>query len=209
MPRPTRRRELRPPNERLGSGNNPYFAAVFPAQPFLAVTDFTLFPFPMLALKRIVTVAVMVYLLLALLFILAPAVRASFVDMGSGLSVLEKEREFYRIMFLIGAGLLTLHLITENLDSVLLRRAVSQNEGKINELKAKLYDHQQRTATPLSVPGGRTIDGRLPDALPTQSQAAGTVSTTENRTADHLPQPTYPQSDPSLGNTPPAERPVL
>ena len=165
----------------------------------------------MLALKRIVTVAVMVYLLLALLFILAPAVRASFVDMGSGLSVLEKEREFYRIMFLIGAGLLTLHLITENLDSVLLRRAVSQNEGKINELKAKLYDHQQRTATPLSVPGGRTIDGRVaePVPMPIQSQAAGTVSQTENRTADHLPRPTFPQSDPSLGNTPPAERPAL
>ena len=163
----------------------------------------------MLALKRIVTVAVMVYLLLALLFILAPAVRASFVDMGSGLSVLEKERQFFYVLFVIGAGLLTLHLITENLDSVLLRRAVNQHESKINELKAKLYDHQQRTATPLSVPGGRTIDGRLPDAAPFQGQAAGTASSADTRPADPLPRPTYPQSDPSLGNTPPAERPAL
>ncbi|MBF9142390.1 hypothetical protein [Hymenobacter properus] len=167
----------------------------------------------MLALKRIVTVAVMVYLLLALLLVLAPAVRTTVMDMGSGLSELEKERSFYYTLFLIGVGLLALHLITENLDSVLLRRSVSQQENKINELKAKLYDHQQRTTAPVAVATARTVDGRtlgepLP-AHPTQSQAAGTVSNTEYRTPDHLPQPTFPQSDPSLSNTPPAERPPL
>ena len=155
----------------------------------------------MLALKRIVTVAVMVYLLLALLFILAPAVRSTVTGMGSGLSVIEQERQFFYVMFLIGAIVLTLQLITENLDSTLLRRAVSQHEGKINELKAKLYDTQQRTTAPV-VQGSRTIDGRLTNTtLPT--------STTENRTADRLPQPTFPQSDPSLSNTPPADRPPL
>jgi hypothetical protein len=170
----------------------------------------------MLALKRIVTVAVMIYLLLALLFVLAPAVRTTFMDMGSGLSGLEKERQFYYTMFVIGALLLALHLITENLDSVMLRRAVSQHEGKINELKAKLYDQQQRSnvSNAPATPGSRTIDGRVaaePTSVqqPTQSQAAGTVSVTENRTTDHLPQPIFPQSDPSLTNTPPAERPPL
>ena len=166
----------------------------------------------MLALKRIVTVAVMIYLLLALLFILAPAVRTTLMDMGSGLSELEKERQFYYTLFVIGAGLLALHLITENLDSVLLRRTVSQHEGKINELKAKLYDHQQRVVTPAAGPSSRTIDGRVsPDAraTPTQSQAAGTVSASEAHTPDHIPHPVFPQSDPSLTNTPPAERPPL
>ncbi|MBF9221758.1 hypothetical protein [Hymenobacter ruricola] len=168
----------------------------------------------MLALKRIVTVAVMVYLLLALLFVLAPAVRASVMGMGTGLSALEQERSFYYTMFLIGAGILALHLITENLDSVMLRRSVSQHENKINELKAKLYDQQQRATPPVGVPTARTVDGRVaaepvPTAHLTQSQAAGTVSATENRTTDHLPQPTFPQSDPSLTNTPPAERPPL
>lgn len=155
----------------------------------------------MLALKRIVTVAVMVYLLLALLFILAPAVRSTVTGMGSGLSVIEQERQFFYVMFVIGAIVLTLQLITENLDSTLLRRTVNQYEGKINELKAKLYDTQQRTTAPI-VQGSRTIDGRLTNTtLPT--------STTENRTADRLPQPTFPQSDPSLSNTPPADRPPL
>ena len=169
----------------------------------------------MLALKRIVTVAVMVYLLLALLFVLAPAVRTSVMGMGTGLSALEQERSFYYTLFLIGAGLLALHLITENLDSVMLRREVSQHENKINELKARLYDHQQRATAPVGVPTARTVDGRITtetapvQTQPTQSQAAGTVSVTENRTSDHLPQPIFPQSDPSLTNTPPAERPPL
>ena len=168
----------------------------------------------MLALKRIVTVAVMIYLLLALLFILVPAVRTSVADMGAGLSVPEKERQFFYTMFVIGAALMALHLLTENLDSVLLRRTVNQHEGKINELKAKLYDQQQRTSITPPATGPRTIDGRNLDAPvvrehPTQSEVAGTVSTSENRTADHLPQPTFPQTDPSLSNTPPAERPPL
>ena len=156
----------------------------------------------MLALKRIVTVAVMIYLLLALLFILVPAVRSSVMGIGSGLSAIEQERQFFYVMFVIGAVVLALQLITENLDSTLLRRAVNQNEGKINELKAKLYDHQQRGTTPV-MPGSRTIDGRVTEpAIPSTRPA-------EHRTPDNLPQPTFPQSDPSLGNTPPADRPPL
>jgi hypothetical protein len=156
----------------------------------------------MLALKRIVTVAVMVYLLLALLFILAPAVRSTVMGMGSGLSVLDQERQFFYVMFVIGAIVLTLQLVTENLDSTLLRRAVNQNEGKINELKAKLYDHQQRGNTPV-VPGSRTIDGRI---IEPNIPATRPI---ENRPVDPLPQPTFPQNDPSLSNTPPADRPPL
>jgi len=156
----------------------------------------------MLALKRIITVAVMVYLLLALLFILAPAVRSSVMGIGSGLSVLEQERQFFYTMFVIGAVVLALQLVTENLDSSLLRRVVNQNEGKINELKAKLYDHQQRSTAPV-VPGSRTIDGRITEpAIPATRPL-------ENRSAAPLPQPTFPQNDPSLSNTPPADRPPL
>ena len=152
----------------------------------------------MLALKRIVTVAAMVYLLLALLFLLAPAVRTSVMGMGTGLSVLEQERQFYYTMFVIGAIVLAVHLVTENLDSMLLRRSVSQQEMKVNELKAKLYDQQQRTGAPVLTPTSRTIDGRLTDAPQPGS-----------RTPENLPRPPFPQSDPSLPNTPPAERPLL
>ncbi len=150
----------------------------------------------MLAVKRIVTIAVMVYLLLALLFVLAPGARNSVMDMGSGLSALEKERQFYYVMFIIGAVVMGLQLITENLDSVLLRRSVTQHEGKINELKAKLYDTQQRATAPMPPPTSRTVDGRLP------IEPARPVS-------DYLPQPTLPPSDPSRSNPSPTERPPL
>ena len=161
----------------------------------------------MLALKRLVTVAVMIYLLLALLFILVPSVRTSVADMGAGLSEPEKERQFFYVMFVIGAVLMALHLITENLDSTLLRRTVNQHEGKINELKAKLYDQQQRTGIAPTTTGSRTIDGRNLGAPVVREQPAAYPA--ETRPADPLPQPTFPQSDPSLSNTPPADRPPL
>ena len=150
----------------------------------------------MLALKRIVTVAVMIYLLLALLFVLVPAVRSSVMGIGSGLSAIEQERQFFYVMFVIGAVIMALHLLTENLDSVMLRRTVTQHEGKINELKARLYDQQQRTSITPPATGPRTIDGR-------------NLNAPVVRPAEPLPHPTFPQSDPSLGNTPPADRPPL
>ena len=162
----------------------------------------------MLTLKRIVTVAVMIYLLLALLFILVPAVRMSVMGMGSGLSAMEQERQFFYVLAVIGAVIMALHLLTENLDSVLLRRTVTQHEGKINELKAKLYDQQQRTGIAPQTTGSRTIDGRNLEA-PVVTTRPVAPSNTEDRTADHLPQPTFPQNDPSLSNTPPADRPPL
>ena len=161
----------------------------------------------MLALKRIVTVAVMLYLLLALLFIFVPAVRTSVADMGAGLSVPEKERQFFYVVFVIGAIIMALHLLTENLDSVILRRSVTQHEGKINELKARLYDQQQRSSMPAPATGPRTIDGRTLNAPVVREQS--TTYPTETRSADPLPQPIFPQHDPSLANTPPADRPPL
>jgi hypothetical protein len=101
----------------------------------------------MLALKRIVTVAVMVYLLLALLFLLLPAVRSSVAGLGGSGSLVDDERNFFYVLSFIGVVVLALHLITENIDSSVLRRTVGQQDSKINELKAKLYDVHQPTGT--------------------------------------------------------------
>jgi len=101
----------------------------------------------MLALKRIVTVAVMVYLLLALLFLLLPAVRTNVAELGSGVSPMENERNFFYVLSFVGVVVLALHLIVENIDSSVLRRTVAQQDQKVNELKAKLYDVHQPTTT--------------------------------------------------------------
>ncbi|QIL76921.1 hypothetical protein [Hymenobacter sp. HDW8] len=95
----------------------------------------------MLAFKRLVNVVVMVYLLLALLFILMPASR-DFMMSSMGLSGDLGLATFYNTMFVIGAVLLALELIVENLYNVALQRDLSRQAGKVNELKARLYDHQ-------------------------------------------------------------------
>jgi hypothetical protein len=96
------------------------------------------------ALKKFITVVVMVYLLLAVLFFLFPAVRTTVAEWGSGTSPTENERNFYQLLAIIGAVVLAAQLVIENLDSSLLRHTVGQQDSKINELKAKLYDSHQR-----------------------------------------------------------------
>ena len=187
----------------------------------------------MLALKRFLTIVVMVYLLLTLLFYLVPSVRDTVAGFSPGLSGVDRERAFFYWLAAIGAVILGLHLLTENADSSLLRRQVAQNEGKVNELKARLYDQQQQAVRPAStiprpvevVPStgsGFTISAN-PDAIPRTSAYgnapaadrlhSASASTTEPAGADGYgtgaDRPVFPQSDPSLGNTPPADRPAL
>lgn len=104
----------------------------------------------MLALKRIVTVVVMVYLLIALLFLLFPALRTSISGVaGNGAPGPYQERDFFMMLCWVGVVVLGLHLLTENLDSTLLRRNLAQQDNRINELKAKLYDVQQPAGRPV------------------------------------------------------------
>lgn len=117
----------------------------------------------MLAFKRFISVAVLVYLLLAALFFLVPAVRTTVAEWGAGLSPTENERNFYQVLAAIGAVLMAVQLVVENIDSGVLRRTVGQQDSRINELKAKLYDHQTTTPSPAS-PGV---------AYPTAAEAAG------------------------------------
>jgi hypothetical protein len=124
----------------------------------------------MFALKRIVTVVVMVYLLIALLFLLFPALRTSISDtMGNGAPGPYQERDFFIMLTWIGVVVLGLHLVVENLDSTLLRRNVAQQDNRINELKAKLYDVQQ--------PAGRPVVATTTDpavSYPTAAEARRT-----------------------------------
>lgn len=180
----------------------------------------------MLALKRFVTVVVMVYLLLALLFYLVPSVRATLAGFSPSLSAEAQEQQFFYWLAAIGAIILTLQLLTENADSALLRRQVSQHEGKVNELKAKLYDHQQQTVRPASTvprpvdvvarpleptpqPGSGFTISANPDAIPRQSVYRDENTTGSDGFGPEADRPLFPQSDPSLSNTPPADRPAL
>jgi hypothetical protein len=159
----------------------------------------------MLAIKRLVTVLVMVFVLLGVLLILVPSVRASAEGMfGSGPVGL------YYALFITGLVLLGLQLITENLDSVLLRREVATHTGKINELKARLYDQQaalrerefqQRpveVAAPVA-PAPTTIVTPVV-AAPTTTYAPETGRAIPGQPGHDVEHPTFPQSDPGLAN---------
>jgi hypothetical protein len=136
----------------------------------------------MLALKRIVTVAVMAYLLIALLFLLFPALRVSISGMaGNGAPGPYQERDFFMTLCWVGVAILALHLITENLDSTLLRRTAAQQDNRINELKAKLYDVQQ----PASRPVATTTTAAPSVSYPTAAEARRSDETSVT------PPPTY------------------
>jgi hypothetical protein len=120
----------------------------------------------MLVFKRIVTVAVLVYLLLALLFFLFPAVRSSVAGLNGSGSAIDDERNFFYVLAIIGAVLLALEVVIENLDSSLLRREAMKQESKVNELKAKLYDAQH-------LPSAAPATTHQPSvSYPTATQAA-------------------------------------
>lgn len=150
----------------------------------------------MLFLKRLVTILVMVYLLLALLFIFSPAARDTF---ASAIGLGAEPATFYNTLFVTAVVLLGLHLLTENLDSALLRRTVSQREGKINELKARLYDQQieLRERDFQQRPGVATGTTTYPDD--TLTTAPPPVDATRPVEPSR---PMFPQEDPSLSNAP-------
>ncbi|MGI4742317.1 MAG: hypothetical protein ACRYG7_44740 [Janthinobacterium lividum] len=117
----------------------------------------------MLFLKRIVTVIALVYLLLSLLILFFPFVRTSTVGIFSAYS-LPMEINMLLGFTWASVGVVGLLLIFENLDSGLLRRTVSQQEKKINELKAQLFDATKPLPTP--TPGVRTSPYPSPTASP-------------------------------------------
>jgi len=143
----------------------------------------------MLALKRFINIIAMVYLLLALLFIFSPATRdtfASALGLNTAATIGNPDSAynlatFYNTLFITGLVLLGLELLVENLNSLGLHRDISRHENKINELKAKLYDHQMEQRD-------RDLQRRAVSTPP----PADPVSHT----------PIFPQSDPGLANAP-------
>lgn len=149
----------------------------------------------MLIIRRIATVAVMVYLLLTVLFIVTGGAR----DAMMALTGNHDPAAFWYVMTLIGAGLLLLLLLTENAYNVAMRRDITRHELKVNELKAKLYDHQmdQRGT---DVRAGTTVPRPepAPGAIPRGSMSAppaGTPYSGDDHPTDH--------------NSPAPERPLM
>ena len=100
--------------------------------------------------KRIVTVIALVYLLFASLMLFFPFVRQSTAGIF-GIYSLPLEVNFLLGLAWSSIAVVGLLLVFENIDSGLLRREVTQQERKINELKAQLFDAKRTTVS--SLPG--------------------------------------------------------
>jgi hypothetical protein len=105
----------------------------------------------MLFLKRIVTIIALVYLLLMLLILFFPFVRSSTVGIFSAYS-LPMEINLLLGFAWASVGVIGMLLLFENLDSSLLRRNISKQEQKINELKAELFDAKKPVTPPITGP---------------------------------------------------------
>lgn len=102
-------------------------------------------------LKRIATILALVYLLFALLILFFPFVRTSSVGIFSAYS-LPMEINMLLGFTWASVAVIGLLLIVENIDSGLLRRTIGQQEKKINELKAQLFDAKKPLSPPVNSP---------------------------------------------------------
>ncbi len=119
-------------------------------------------------IKRAVTVLALIYLVLALLLLFFPFVRSSTIGIFSVYSLPMEVNLLLGFMW-VSVAVVGLLLISENIDSGLLRRTVSKQEQKINELKAQLFDAKKPLGAPAyPMPAAPTSPGV---AYPTADQA--------------------------------------
>ena len=116
-------------------------------------------------LKRIVTALALIYLLFMLLILFFPFVRSSTVGIFSVYS-LPMEINLLLGFAWASVGIVGLLLVFENIDSGLLRRTVGQQEKKINELKAQLFDAQKPLAPPATTVPRPTPSTYMPPSPP-------------------------------------------
>ncbi len=109
----------------------------------------------MQTIKRFVTILALVYLLVALLLLFIPFERLSTVGI---FGVYSLAMEVNILLGFTWAGLIVvgLLLVFENLDSGLLRRTIEQQDKKINELKAQLFDAKKPLGGSVIGSGGRS-----------------------------------------------------
>ncbi|WP_192823033.1 hypothetical protein [Rufibacter sp. LB8] len=101
--------------------------------------------------KKIINVTVMVYLVIALLFLL----RILSVDKFVTLFDLPDAGSFLRGLLWVGALLLLTELLVENAYIASLKKGLEQEHREITKLKAQLYDERMKSsnASLLATPG--------------------------------------------------------
>lgn len=89
-------------------------------------------------LRKLVNFAALLFILIAAL-VLFNIIGVTYLD---GNFTNFNPENFYYAMFAIATILLVLYLLVTNLHTLTLKRNLTLAENRINELKAKLYDHK-------------------------------------------------------------------
>ncbi|MBA9079330.1 MULTISPECIES: hypothetical protein [Rufibacter] len=108
-------------------------------------------------LKKIINIAVMAYLIIALLFLL----RILSVDKFVALFDMADAAAFYRRLLWAGVLLLLAELLVENAYIATLKRGLALEHRQLTELKAKLYDQRLNTEAAAQTPAP-PLDNTVP-----------------------------------------------
>lgn len=150
-------------------------------------------------IKKIVNIGVMLYLVAAALIYL------DILNVGQ-----DTTPGFYTGFFVVGGVLMLLELIVENLYILTLKRSLGQNQQKINELKAMLYDHKQeiqhirnrQAEESATTPPATTIPPTY-----TTATAPITAAPTGTEPVPQVIKPVEPASNPNIIITPGSQEP--
>lgn len=150
--------------------------------------------------KKILNILVMVYLLVAFLFLLRILSVSKFVALFD----LANDAVFFNRMLWAGAVLLLAELLVENAYIATLKRGLEREHRQITELKAQLYDQKLKTAAATAPAAPDTYGHRNAPVHPTPPPRTGTV--TQHPDADQGPIITPAPIPPTLN---PDENPNL
>ncbi len=114
----------------------------------------------MQTLRKLVLLLAMVYFLF-LVLVITNLVSVDFLD--DQFSHFNRDN-FYKVMMLIGAGLLALALAVEQSHAAFLHRRVTQLDKQVNELKAQLYDQKQALSRLTPLPTVAPTASNIPPA---------------------------------------------
>jgi hypothetical protein len=161
------------------------------------------------SVKKFLNVLVMVYLLIAFLFLLRILSVSKFVALFD----LPHDAAFYNRLLWAGTVLLLAELLVENMYIATLKRSLEREHRQVAQLKsqyydqqmafkAQRYDHQVKTsaAPPLSAPA----PGSTERTRPSSSQQGGTNMAAEQGpiiTPAPMPPMLNPQENPNLPPT--------
>ncbi|WP_181307782.1 hypothetical protein [Rufibacter sp. XAAS-G3-1] len=161
------------------------------------------------SVKKFLNILVMVYLLIAFLFLLRILSVSKFVALFD----LAHDAAFYNRLLWVGAVLLLAELLVENMYIATLKRSLERERRQVSQLKSQYYDQQmafktqrydQQMKTPAAPPVPDPVPANPATVPPSSSHYTGSAKAPEQGpiiTPAPMPPTLPPQENPNLPPT--------